>query len=255
MLASCHEAPGTFTQPHVGFPTAVLDECGGRCESQVHMSADFRGIARGPGAFDAPASGMGMARLGNRPGAALRPGGGFGGAQAQDLHPFSRGLKPWQGTHVRSQGDGHRAWHATPGLQSRAPRGQTPGLPVRVAFLLEPLAAFGMLLHRSDVFLQPDWVRGRGPAHFREPPQGGRAPMSPARVAPIVSEQKGVETALGVLEIPDGLCTRPGEVAHGCIVALGAIDRREIARAREARQLHRIPAVRCDPITRLFGQE
>jgi len=61
----------------VGLPTAVLEHFGLCCESQLHMSADLRGIALGPGAFDEDASGLGVARFGKRPLAALLPRGGF----------------------------------------------------------------------------------------------------------------------------------------------------------------------------------
>jgi hypothetical protein len=77
VCASCHEAPGTVTQPHLSFPTDVLEDFGLGFASQWQMSADFRGIARGPGAFDEHAAGMGVACLGNRPLSALRPGGVF----------------------------------------------------------------------------------------------------------------------------------------------------------------------------------
>jgi len=77
VLASCHEAPVTVTQPHVRFPTDVLEDLGWCFESQWHMSADLRGIALGPGAFDEHAAGMGVACCGNRPLSALRPGGVF----------------------------------------------------------------------------------------------------------------------------------------------------------------------------------
>ena len=75
VFASCHEAPVTVTQPHLSFPTDVLDDFGLCFESQLQMSADFRGIAIGPGAFDEHASGMGVAGFGHRPLSALRPGG------------------------------------------------------------------------------------------------------------------------------------------------------------------------------------
>ena len=85
-----------------------------------------------------------------------------------------------------------------------------------------------MLLHRSDVFLKNDLLRGRGTDDFREPPQVGRAPIGPARGADIVAEHKGFETEFGVFAITDGIFTRPGESAHGFILALGDIDRSEI---------------------------
>jgi hypothetical protein len=75
VLASCPEAPGTVPPPHVRFPTDVLDDCGVCFEAQLHMSADLRGIARGPGAFDEHAAGRGGACCGHRPLSALRPGG------------------------------------------------------------------------------------------------------------------------------------------------------------------------------------
>jgi hypothetical protein len=127
VFASCHEAPVTFTEPHLGFPTDVLDDFGLCFEAQLQMSADFRGRAIGPGAFDEDASGMAVARFGNRPLSALLPGGVFGGDQAQEFHQFSWGIKPCQVTHFRHQGYGHREWHATQGLQSLDHRVQTPG--------------------------------------------------------------------------------------------------------------------------------
>jgi hypothetical protein len=67
--------------------------------------------------------------------------------------------------------------------------------------------------------------RGRGTAPCRAPPQVGRAPMGPAGVAESVSAPQGLETAWGVLEIPAGIVTSPGEGAHGFRVPLRALDR------------------------------
>jgi hypothetical protein len=61
VFAACHEAPVTLTAPHVGFPPDGLEALGVCCEAQGPMAADFRGIARGPGAFAEDASGMGVA--------------------------------------------------------------------------------------------------------------------------------------------------------------------------------------------------
>jgi len=102
-------------------------------------------------------------------------------------------------------------------------------LHVLVEFVLEPLEAFGMLLHCSDVFLKNNLWRGRGTDHFREPPQVGRAPIGPAGGADIVAQHKGFKPEFGVFAITDGIFTRPGEVAHGFILALGDIDHSEIA--------------------------
>jgi len=61
--------------------------------------------------------------------------------------------------------------------------------------------------------------------------------MGPAGGAEIVAPPKGVQTAVGVFAIPEGLVTRPREVAHGCLVALGDIDHRESAGSRQAGQV------------------
>jgi hypothetical protein len=70
-----------------------------------------------------------------------------------------------------------------------------------------------------------------------------------------VAEQKGFETELGVLEIADGIFTRPGEIAHGLIFELREIDRGKIPRARQAGQLHGVPAIGFDAIAGLFGNQ
>jgi hypothetical protein len=121
--------------------------------------------------------------------------------------------------------------------------------------LCEPLEACGRLLNRADVFVNNDLWRGRGTDNFREPSQVGRATWGPAGGADIVAEQKGFETACGVFELTAGIFTSPGERAHGFILDLGDIDRREIACASEASQWHSVSTVRFDPISGLSGQE
>ena len=116
--------------------------------------------------------------------------------------------------------------YATQGLKGLDHRVQTPGFDVLVEFLFETLEAFGVFVHRSDIFLKDDLLRRGGTDHLREPSQVGRAPIGPAHVTDILSEQKGFETELGVFEIADGIFTCPGEIANGFIFDLGDIDRR-----------------------------
>jgi hypothetical protein len=77
MFASCDEASIAFTEPHLRFPTDVLDDFGLFFESQLHMSAHLSRITLGPSAFDQDAAGMGVAGLGDRSLAALLTGGMF----------------------------------------------------------------------------------------------------------------------------------------------------------------------------------
>jgi hypothetical protein len=178
MCAACPEAAIPFTEPHLGCPTDVLEDFGLCCEAQWQMSTALSGIAIGPGACDEDALGMGVACFGKRPLSALLPRGVFCGAQAQALHQFSWGVKPGQSAHVRHQGHGYRALHATPGLQSLDHRGQTPGVPVLVECLFETLEAFGMVVHRTDVFWKTMCFAGRAD-DLREPPPSSRNLSAP----------------------------------------------------------------------------
>jgi len=83
----------------------------------------------------------------------------------------------------------------------------------------------------------------------------GRAPGCLARIAEIVPEQTGVETALRRLEIAAGLFTSPTQLTEGFIFHGGDVDGREISRPPYASQGDRIAAVRVHPVTRLFGAQ
>jgi hypothetical protein len=76
-VASCHESSVACTAPHLGLPTNVLDHFGLVCQSPLPVTTELRGRTVGPGAFAQEASGMGVARLGNRPRSAWLTGGLF----------------------------------------------------------------------------------------------------------------------------------------------------------------------------------
>jgi hypothetical protein len=97
----------------LGFPADVLDHLGLFFEAQLQMTADFGGIAVGPGAFHKRSSGMGVPSFGDRALMASLPGGIFRRDQPQEFHQFSWGIKPGQVANFGNHGDGHRALHAT----------------------------------------------------------------------------------------------------------------------------------------------
>jgi len=105
-----------------------------------------------------------------------------------------------------------------------------------------------MLLNGTDRFLTGDVLSRGGADHCREPPEVGRAPICPAHVTDILSQQKGFETELGIFEIANGIFTRPGEIPDGFIFPLGARDHRELTRAGEPGQWSGVSAVGVDPI-------
>ena len=53
--------------------------------------------------------------------------------------------------------------------------------------------------------------------------------MGPAHLAAIVPAQEGFETALGILEVADGILTCPREIPDGFIFNRGDIDRGAIS--------------------------
>ena len=132
---------------------------------------------------------------------------------------------------------------------------QTPGVHVLLQFLFETLEAFGVFVHRSDVFLKDDVLSRCWTDHLGEPPEMGRAPVGPARVADIVSEHEGFEANRGVLAIAEGILTGSREITNGFIFYLGDLDRGEGSCSSQAGQLHSVSAVRFDSITGLFGNE
>jgi hypothetical protein len=164
-------------------------------------------------------------------------------------------LNTRESAHCGSPGHGHGAWHTAHGLQRLAHRVHTPGVHGLLACRVETLEACGLLMPRTDLCVQDEWRRRGGTAHRRAPAAVGRAPLGPAHGTALLSQPKGLETARGVLAIAAGLVTRPGERAHGGSLDRGAIDRGESTRARPAGQWHGVPAVGCDPVARLLGEQ
>jgi hypothetical protein len=76
-----------------------------------------------------------------------------------------------------------------------------------------------------------------------------------ARVADLVPEPEGFETALRGLEVPQGILAGAGEIAHRVIVHLGDIDGGEITRAHPPGQWHRVTTVGVHAVARLLGNQ
>ena len=73
------------------------------------------------------------------------------------------------------------------------------------------------------------WLGGGGTDHCRAPPEVGRAPGGPARIADIVPQSEGFEPELGGLDVPDGISSRARVRSRMASSAdLGDIDRCEV---------------------------
>jgi hypothetical protein len=70
-----------------------------------------------------------------------------------------------------------------------------------------------------------------------------------------VAQENGVEAMLGRLELVQGICTSPTQVAEGFVLDLGHIDRGEGARAPQAGPWESVTPGRFDPIAGLVGAQ
>jgi hypothetical protein len=98
----------------------------------------------------------------------------------------------------------------------------------KAEWLFETSQAFSVLGHRSDIFLADDLLRRGRTDHFREPAQMGWTPGGLTRIADVMPQPKCFEPELGGLEIPDGVFTRPAQIADGFVFDLGNIDGSEV---------------------------
>jgi hypothetical protein len=140
-------------------------------------------------------------------------------------------------------------------LQGLDHGGQTPGVDLLVECVLQTWEAFAVFIDGADVFWKDAGLRRWGTNALREPPQVGRAPIGPAGVTAIVSEQKGFEATLGVLAIAEGICTGPREIPNGGIFPLRDLHDGEVPRARQAGEGHGISAVGFDAIAGFWGEQ
>jgi hypothetical protein len=205
MFASGNESPVTFTEPHLGLPTDILDRFGELFQSQLQMATHLGRIAVGPGPFNESATRMGIARFGNGPLATPCTGGILRGNQPQEFHDLSGIIEARQVSKFGHRGDRDSELHTAEGLKGLDHRVQAPRFDLLLEFVFETLEALGVVVDRTDIFLEDNLLRGCGTDDFGEPPQMGGVPGGPARVADIVSEQEGFEPEFRRLEITDGM--------------------------------------------------
>ena len=129
----------------------------------------------------------------------------------------------------------------------QAPRGD-----LLAEFLVQTPEALGVLRDGPDIFLKDDLLRRGGADDFREPPEVGRTPVGPARIADILAEQEGLKTELGIFKVADRIFARPGEITDRCIVHLGDIHRDQSGSGQPG-QLDRVTAARFYPIPAFLG--
>ena len=227
MFAACDQVSGALAPPDVGLPAAVLEDVRWLCQSPLEMPTHLGGVALRPGACNESATGLRVAGFGHRPRAAALPRGRFRGAQAQAFHECSGGIKAGEVAECGHGSDRHGARHPAPGLQGCDDRVEAPGGDRRVECLVETWQAFRGCGDRAAIGWKDAWWRRGRAAHRREPPELGRAPGGPARVAESLPESEGVEPARGGRESAAGIVTGPAEVTESFLCPRGPRDRGE----------------------------
>ena len=247
------QASVAFTQAAVRLPTAVWPTFGVVFEAQWPLAAHLRGIAIRPRAFAQYAAGLGMASFCHPSLVAPLARGLFGRDEPQAWHQCAGGRTAGHVPQGRPHGDGHRARHPTHGLEGVHHGRQAPRGDLLAECLVQTPAARGGLRDGPALCLQDALWRRGGADACREPPEVGRPPVGPARIAASLAEPAGLETARGILQGADRLFARPGASTDRFIVHGGDIHGGQVSRAGQAGQVHGVTAVRFDPILSLCG--
>jgi hypothetical protein len=255
VLALRHQALGALAQPDWGLPPAVLHAFGLVCEASWQRATNRRGRAVRPSAFDQPAAGMGLTGLRHPSLVAPLARGRCCWDSPQALPQCAGRREAGHVPHCCHHGDGHRARHATEGLEGVHHGRQAPRRDLRAACVCQPPEALWGFRDGPALFVQDDRLRRGGTDDFRPPPQVSRAPIGPARRADILAEHEGLETQLGVFASAEPLFARPRAIPERFIVHCGDRHRRAIPGAGSTGQLDRITAVRCAPLPRLLGHQ
>ena len=242
-------------EPDVGLPAEGLERGGELCQAQGQGPTAFGRIPGGPGPFDQGTTGMGRPRRGHATLRPARPTGIWRGCQPQIMHALSRVRNACEGAPCRHGGHGDGARHTAPSLEGLDHGSEAPGCALLVACECKPPQTFRLFRDGLDLFLKDHLRCRRGTPHLAAPAQVGRAPVGPPCRADIVPPHERLPTPLRCLQIPEGSCPRPTQVADRGIVDGRDRDGREVPGAQEPGQLHGVTPVGFDPIACLCGHQ
>jgi hypothetical protein len=220
---------------------------------QLEVPTDFRGVARGPGAFHEGAAGMGVASFGDRTLMASLSTGVLRGDEPQEFHELSGSIEAGEVSEFRDGRHRHGELHPAQRLQSLDHGIEPPAFDLILEFRLQTRKALGLFIDRPHICLEDDLLGGSGTDHFAQPTSVGWTPGGPAYRADIMPQQKRFEAKLGGLEIPQHILTGATEVADGLVLDRRHIDRRDFPSPHEPGTWDGITAVGFDPVPSLFG--
>jgi len=255
VFTPCAELSVPCAQADLCLPTRVLDRLGELFQAELQVPTHVGRVAIRPGAFDQSPTGMGIPRLGDASLASALATAIFRRRQAQILHELSGILEAGQVAEFSDGGDSHRQRHATEGLERIYHRAEPPGDDLLLEFLRKTLEPFGVFSDRPDIFLEDDVLGGGGTDDLAEPAQVSRAPGGPTGRPDIMPQQKGFQAKRGRLQIVERIFASAAQVTHGFVFDRWDLDRREIPRAHQPRQLDRITPVGFHAVAGLVGNE
>jgi len=119
-------------------------------------------------------------------------------------------------------------------------------------FLFQTLEAFGVLGDSPHVLLEDDLLRWSRTDDFRKPSEMRGAPIGLARIANVLSQEKGFEAILRGFEVTETIFTGTTQISYGFVIDLGDVDGGEVARTHQPGQLAGIAAVGFDPVPGFF---
>ena len=207
-----------FAAPALGLPADRLERGRELCQAPWEMPTALGWLPVGPGAFKQGTPRMGLAGLRQAALLTPRPTGIVRGRESELMHELSGGLETRQGSSRRHGGHGARALDTAQSLARFDHWRSAPGFDLRVAFEFQTAQTFRLCGDGLDVCLKDELLR-RGGAHpLAAPAQGSGTPGGPPRRADSVPQEAGCEPQLGGLQLPEGLCPCPTQVAARCIV-------------------------------------
>ena len=154
--------------------------------------------------------------------------------------------------HHRHRDDERDASHRLNRLDHRCQRPARQQICDLASQLLDPRFGIG---HRVDIVLKDDLLRRVLEPHRRQPAPVCLGPALLAGIDATVPQQKPLQMLPRLAQNPHRGRPRPNKVAHRLMRRIRHPHRRQLARAVQLRQHHRIAAVRLHPVARLHRDE
>jgi len=216
---------------------------------------DLGGVAVGPGSLYESAARMGVAGFGDATLAAAASRGVLAGSDANKGGELARRVEAGEIAELGGDGECGDFLNASESLECLDDGAQAPGGKELVDVVDDPREAFEVVVDGSEVLLKDDLLRGGGADDLGQIAPVGIVPIGAPGVVEAESEQEGLETMLGGLQIDERILAGAGEIADGLVVDLGDVDGSEVPGTEEPGELESVAAVGLDVVAGLARDE